>query len=137
MDSLPRTTALPLDSLVEADDPSIYEVTTAGDGPQGSLPLTGEMLKEWPSGDLFGLTQNAGMGWSASDVARDPFLILSTQGGLRAPMASPSPWAITRVTGRSACSSARRPRSCELLMSCRSRGWSPTHATAGRRARPG
>ncbi len=104
MDSLPRTTALPLDSLVEADDPSIYEVTTAGDGPQGSLPLTGEMLKEWPSGDLFGLTQNAGMGWSASEVARDPFLILSTQGGLRAPMASPSPWAITRVTGRSACS---------------------------------
>jgi dihydroxyacid dehydratase/phosphogluconate dehydratase len=33
---------------------------------------------------LFGLTQNAGMGWTASEVARDPYLILSTQGGLRA-----------------------------------------------------
>ncbi len=41
------------------------------------------MLREWPSGDLFGLSQNAGMGWNPSEVARDPFLILSTQGGLR------------------------------------------------------
>ena len=47
------------------------------------------MLSEWPSGDLFGLTQNAGMGWTASEVARDPYLILSTQGGLRAPDGQP------------------------------------------------
>jgi putative YjhG/YagF family dehydratase len=76
-------------AVVDADDPSVYEVTTAGDGPAGALPLTGEMLSEWPSGDLFGLTQNAGMGWAASEVARDPFLILSTQGGLRAPDGQP------------------------------------------------
>jgi putative YjhG/YagF family dehydratase len=42
------------------------------------------MLRNWPSGDLFGLIQNAGMGWSVSEVARDSYLILSTQGGLRA-----------------------------------------------------
>jgi xylonate dehydratase len=70
--------------LLDSAEPLIYEVTTKADGPEGSLPLTGEMLSEWPSGDLFGLTQNAGMGWSANEVARDPYLILSTQGGLRA-----------------------------------------------------
>ncbi len=83
MSSLDPATALKLEELTESTDPSIYEVTTAGDGPEGSLPLTGEMLRDWPSGDLFGLTQNAGMGWESSEVARDPFLILSTQGGLR------------------------------------------------------
>lgn len=77
------------EALIDSDDPTLYEVTTAGEGPQGSLPLTGEMLRDWPSGDLFGLTQNAGMGWAASDVARDPFLILSTQGGLRDADGSP------------------------------------------------
>ncbi len=83
MSSLDPATALKLEELSESADPSLYEVTTAGDGPEGSLPLTGEMLRDWPSGDLFGLTQNAGMGWESSEVARDPFLILSTQGGLR------------------------------------------------------
>lgn len=63
--------------------PGLFEVTTRGDGPSGSLPLTDTMLREWPSGDLFGLTQNAGMGWEPSSVDRDPYLILSTQGGLR------------------------------------------------------
>jgi putative YjhG/YagF family dehydratase len=80
---------LNLESLIDSRDPSIYEVTTAGEGPEGSLPLTGEMLREWPSGDLFGLTQNAGMGWAPAEVARDPYLILSTQGGLRGPDGRP------------------------------------------------
>jgi putative YjhG/YagF family dehydratase len=53
------------------------------------LPLTEEMLRERPSGDLFGLTQNAGMGWDPSEVGRKPFLILSTQGGVRAPDGQP------------------------------------------------
>src|SRR5882762_8602484 len=70
-------------SLCVDSDRTIYEVTTKADGPSGSLPLTDEMLREWPSGDLFGLTQNAGMGWDPSSVDRDPYLILSTQGGLR------------------------------------------------------
>ncbi len=63
--------------------PELFEVATSGDGPAGSLPLTDAMLREWPSGDLFGLTQNAGMGWEPASVDRDPYLILSTQGGLR------------------------------------------------------
>src|SRR5690606_7742920 len=42
-----------------------------------------------PSGNLFGLTQNAGMGWRATEIGRDPYLIVSTAGGLRAPDGSP------------------------------------------------
>lgn len=56
-----------------------------GEGLSGQLPLTEQMLREEPSGNLFGLTQNAGMGWDPVDVGRDSYLILSTQGGLRDP----------------------------------------------------
>lgn len=63
------------------------EATTAtatqGVGPQGSLPLTAEMLTEWASGDLFGWTQNAGMGWDPKKMLGPQFLLLSTQGGIR------------------------------------------------------
>src|SRR3954454_22202396 len=75
--------------IVESADPAVLEVQSSAEGPSGMLPLTDEMLRTWPSGDLFGLSQNAGMGWTASEVARDPFLILSTQGGLRAPDGTP------------------------------------------------
>ena len=41
----------------------IYAIRTRSPGPAGALPLTDEMLRTSPSGDIFGLTQNAGMGW--------------------------------------------------------------------------
>ena len=69
--------------------PDIYEIKTHASGPAGSLPLTEDMLLNRPSGDLFGLTQNVGMGWSAAESGRKQFLILSTQGGLRAPDGQP------------------------------------------------
>ncbi len=78
-----------LAASVDSADPSIFEVQTAADGPIGSIPLTDDRLRNWPSGDLFGLTQNAGMGWKPDEVDRDPYLILSTQGGLRAPDGTP------------------------------------------------
>jgi putative YjhG/YagF family dehydratase len=71
------------DEIVRSD-PSVWEIQTAGPGPQGQLPLTGEMLLESPSGDIFGLTQNAGMGWDPRELGRPQFLMLSTQGGIRA-----------------------------------------------------
>src|SRR5260221_13663452 len=74
---------------IDPTDPSILDVETKADGPSGALPLTDAMLRHWPSGDLFGLSQNAGMGWTPGEVDRDPFLILSTQGGVRAPDGSP------------------------------------------------
>lgn len=72
--------------VVERD---IFDIRTRAPGPSGKLPLTPEMLLERPSGDIFGLTQNAGMGWNPSELGRKQFLILSTQGGMRAPDGSP------------------------------------------------
>ena len=51
----------------------IYTVRTHADGPDGELPLTAEMLINRPSGDLFGMTMNAGMGWSPDELDRDGF----------------------------------------------------------------
>ncbi len=75
--------------MSHAASPDIFEIHTTAPGPSGSLPLTAEMLLNLPSGDIFGLSQNAGMGWEPSEVGRKQFLILSTQGGLRAPDGSP------------------------------------------------
>ncbi len=77
-------------NLLDSSDDSIYrDLRTRAAGPQGSLPLTPELLLDHPSGDVFGLTQNAGMGWDPKDLTRKQFLILSTSGGLRAPDGSP------------------------------------------------
>jgi putative YjhG/YagF family dehydratase len=68
---------------------SLYAVQTKAPGPQGELPLTPEMLLERPSGDVFALSQNAGMGWDPRKLTGRQFLLLSTQGGLRNPDGSP------------------------------------------------
>jgi putative YjhG/YagF family dehydratase len=70
-------------SRVVESDPSVYDIRTKAPGPGGSLPLTAELLREAPSGDLFGWTQDVGMGWRANELGRREFLILSTSGGLR------------------------------------------------------
>jgi putative YjhG/YagF family dehydratase len=81
-------TSSDLPSLLDAD-PSLFDVQTKAPGPAGSLPLTEELLREAPSGDLFGWTQNVGMGWAPAEVGRGDFLILSTSGGIRAPDGRP------------------------------------------------
>jgi len=53
------------------------------------LPLDPELLRTAPSGELFGLTMDAGMGWPPDELRRPEFLILSTRGGLRAPDGRP------------------------------------------------
>ena len=70
-------------------DEAIYRIRTKASGPAGKLPVTEDLLLRQPSGNLFGLTQNAGMGWNPAELGRKQFLILSTQGGLRAPDGSP------------------------------------------------
>ncbi|MGI8981135.1 MAG: YjhG/YagF family D-xylonate dehydratase [Pirellulaceae bacterium] len=77
-----------LAELLETDA-GVYEIQTTARGPQGELPLTDEILKTWSSGDLFGLTQAAGMGWNPQDLLGEQYLIVSTQGGVRAPDGSP------------------------------------------------
>ncbi|HEX4747974.1 MAG TPA: YjhG/YagF family D-xylonate dehydratase [Bryobacteraceae bacterium] len=69
--------------LVDSGDLSIFEARTHARGPEGALPITPEMLLEEPSGNLFGLTQNAGMGWESSALGGKQILLLSTHGGVR------------------------------------------------------
>ena len=83
-----RASLLGFERIVESD-PAVHDVRTVGAGPTGSLPLTAEMLRDAPSGDVFGLTQNAGMGWDPRELGRPQYLILSTQGGIRAPDGRP------------------------------------------------
>jgi putative YjhG/YagF family dehydratase len=47
------------------------------------------MLLTQPSGNLFGMTQDAGMGWAPEHLLDPEFLILSTHGGLRAESGEP------------------------------------------------
>ena len=78
-----RSRALEFTEIVESTS-DLFEVKSAAPGPRGRLPLTAEMLRESPSGDIFGLTQNAGMGWDPRELGRPQYLMLSTQGGVRA-----------------------------------------------------
>jgi len=88
MSSPVKSAELSFADIVESDR-AVWEVQTAAPGPEGRLPLTAEMLLERPSGDIFGLTQNAGMGWDPRELGRPGFLLLSTQGGIRAPDGRP------------------------------------------------
>jgi putative YjhG/YagF family dehydratase len=78
-----------LDTVLESKGTLYGEVQTHAPGPEGRLPITAEMLLTEPSGNLFGLTQNAGMGWEPARLLDPDFLILSTHGGLRAQDGTP------------------------------------------------
>ncbi len=78
-----------MDPLLDSEDPAIYELRTKAPGPAGRLPLEADRLRRMSSGELFGWSQNAGMGWSPAAMLGRQFLILSTQGGIRAPDGSP------------------------------------------------
>ncbi len=71
------------DPLLDSADDSIFALRTRGAGPAGRLPLSPEQLRSEPSGNLFGWTQNAGMGWDPRRLGSPEYLILSTQGGIR------------------------------------------------------
>ena len=73
----------------DSADPRLFDVSTRAPGPTGALPLTPQMLRERPSGDLFGWTQNAGMGWNPAALGGKEFLMLSTHGGIRAADGTP------------------------------------------------
>ncbi|MBS0210484.1 MAG: YjhG/YagF family D-xylonate dehydratase [Planctomycetes bacterium] len=75
--------------IVDTSTPALHEVVTHAAGPAGRIPISADMLLNWPSGDLFGLTQNAGMGWPPQEMLGPQFLILSTHGGLRADDGTP------------------------------------------------
>jgi putative YjhG/YagF family dehydratase len=78
----PSSAVPSLDAVLGSAD-AVAGARLAGEGPAGSLPLTPEMLRERSSGDIFGLTQDVGMGWSAAELSGPQFVIVSTLGGLR------------------------------------------------------
>ncbi len=69
--------------IISSNDDVIYNIQTKAEGPKGELPLTEEMLLNYPSGHLFGMTQDVGMGWNPSELNSDRYLIISTLAGLR------------------------------------------------------
>ena len=79
-----RRTDISLESVLQSTPMSWDRVRTHAAGPTGVLPISAEMLLTQPSGNLFGLSQNAGMGWEPNRLLDPEFLILSTHGGLRA-----------------------------------------------------
>ena len=82
------TTLTPFPSI-DSPTPDIYTIQTSSAGPEGQLPFDEDLLRNAPSGDLFGWSQNAGMGWNPQRMRQKQFLILSTQGGIRAPDGTP------------------------------------------------
>jgi len=75
--------------VFESEASVFRETKTHAPGPEGVLPITAEMLLTQPSGNLFGLSQNAGMGWETAHLLDPEFLILSTHGGMRAQDGTP------------------------------------------------
>jgi putative YjhG/YagF family dehydratase len=78
-----------LESVLDSRDDSLYRVTSSQPGPSGSLPLKPTDLLDRPSGDVFGWSQNVGMGWTPADLRRPEVLVLSTLGGIRNPDGTP------------------------------------------------
>jgi xylonate dehydratase len=74
---------------VEASQVEMYDVRTHAPGPPGALPLDADFLRTAPSGHIFGMTEDAAMGWDPEALRRPAFLILGTVGGLREPDGSP------------------------------------------------
>ncbi|MEO6003758.1 MAG: YjhG/YagF family D-xylonate dehydratase [Opitutus sp.] len=77
------------DPIFDSGNEAIFTLRTTAPGPSGRLPLAADQLRSMASGDLFGWTQNAGMGWDPKLLLGKQYLILSTQGGVRAPDGSP------------------------------------------------
>jgi len=75
--------------LLDSGDPSIYQIQTKAPGPGGALPLTHDILMSRPSGDIFGWTEDVGMGWPPAVLGGKEILVLSTYGGMRAADGSP------------------------------------------------
>jgi putative YjhG/YagF family dehydratase len=78
-----------LESVLDSEDDALYEVRPSQAGPAGTLPLTAADLLDKPSGELFGWSQDVGMGWAPAELRRPEVLVLSTLGGMRNPDGTP------------------------------------------------
>ena len=76
-------------SEIYGDAVMLKTTPTRGLGKEGKLPLDADMLLDEASGNLFAMTQNVAMGWHPEEVNREQYVIVSTQGGLRAEDGAP------------------------------------------------
>ena len=76
-------------NLFDTPDDDLFDMPIRADGPSGRCRSRPTCCAPGPSGDLFGWSQNAGMGWDPSALGGKEFLMLSTHGGIRAPDGSP------------------------------------------------
>ena len=81
--------SITLDQILAPGGDTLYDIASKAPGPQGTLPLTHDLLLKRPSGDLFGWAMNAGMGWDPGALGAKEILILSTHGGVRAEDGAP------------------------------------------------
>ncbi len=80
---------IPLASILDSGDDALYDIRSTAPGPAGALPFTPQMLLTRPSGDLFGWSQDVGMGWRPQALGGPEILLLSTHGGIRGPDGEP------------------------------------------------
>ena len=66
-----------IEKIFTPQDEAFYAVITHAAGPQGAAadPADADGI---PSGNLFGMTQNAGMGWDANKLTGKEVLIIGT-----------------------------------------------------------
>jgi len=88
-EDLERESRSSVDRIFTSEDPATWSVVTKQPGPAGHLPLTESDLIGRPSGDIFGWSQDVGMGWEPERLRRPEALILSTLGGIRLPDGKP------------------------------------------------
>src|ERR1017187_7780856 len=81
--------AIASERILDSGDASLFDVPSKARGPQGSVPVTPEMLLHRPPGPLVRWPQNGGMGWAPALLGGKEFLILSTHGGIRAADGTP------------------------------------------------
>lgn len=80
--TMPTPAMVSFSEILETPEDA-YRLQVTASGPHGRLPLNAEWLRQAPSGDIFGWTQNVGMGWRPDRLGGPEFLIVSTQGGQR------------------------------------------------------
>ena len=72
-----------IEKIFTPQDDAFYAVITRG-GAAGRAAADPADADGIPSGNLFGMTQNAGMGWDANKLTGKEVLIIGTRGGIRA-----------------------------------------------------
>ena len=127
-----------LESVLDSQDETLYRVTVRPAGAAGKPAPHRPTSSTVPSGDLFGLTQNAGMGWNPAELGRPrvPDPQHAGRPARRRRHADRARLSHRPLGGRPARAGGGRG-AARAGRASRSPASAPTPATAARRARPG